>query len=281
VGDRVMLEVGRRLLLHRRTGEIVVRFGGDVFAFLIARSQRQLLHDDAERIRRAIGDAPFMVDGHPIALTASAGLAFVEPGQLPTAVFRNADHAAYEAKNLGRNVLVDFVRSPHSKANEDELTGLPNRWYFRPKLAGEIERSVHDGTPLTIALIDLDEFGKFNRTYGMPTADAVLKRFAAIATGCIRPADSLCRVGGDEFCLVMPGTAPATGGEIAERIRAAVASAQVHSFDGRPLSISVSIGVVQFAADCVSPDGLMQKASEAEQAAKRGGGNCVFVAPGS
>jgi len=125
--------------------------------------------------------------------------------------------------------------------------------------------------------MDLDEFGQINATFGWPTGDIALKQFAAIATAAVRSLDWLARYGGEEFCLVMPDTDRATGMQVAERIRAAVAAANVTSVDRRPVPMTISIGVVEWAPDLGGPIGWLQKLSDAVLAAKRDGKNRVVA----
>jgi len=279
-GDRVLIEVANRLAKQRQAGESLARLGGDEFVFLLIRKDRESLREAAERIFRSIGARPFDVDGAIVTITASAGLAFIESGAALTAIFRNADQAAYEAKNLGKNVLVVFVKSAYRKANEDPLTGLYNHGYFDAKLLLEIKHAQEYHSPFTIALVDLDDFGKINKRigFGLPAGDAALKRFAEVATGCVRSTDWIARCGGDEFCLVMPGTTLETGGEVAERVRAAVASSELRSPSQERFSITASIGVVQWTGLCGGPVSLVQRASDTVIEAKRRGGNCVVPA---
>jgi diguanylate cyclase (GGDEF)-like protein len=233
----------------------------------------------AERIIRTIGATPIQVDGHSVTITASGGLVYVEPGMSLPAILRFADQAAYEAKTLGKNMLVVFAKSAFRKATEDPLTGLYNQGYFEQKLLVEIKHAEEYQTLLTIALCDLDHFGKINKRigFGMPAGNSALKRFAEIATGCIRSTDWIARCGGDEFCLVMPGTTLETGAAVAERVRAAVACTDLQSPSEERFSITVSIGVVQWTSACGGPDKLMQKASDAVIAAKSEGGNRVIA----
>ena len=175
--------------------------------------------------------------------------------------------------HIGENLMEEARR----EANHDALTRLHNRRYFDSKLAREIERAAKHDHPLTIALLDLDHFGNINKTYGFPTGDRALRRFAEIASGVVRSLDWLARYGGEEFCLVMPDTSLDTGILVAERIRAAVESAVIQSLDQRRVPVTVSVGVVQWSPDVTDPVDLVQQASSVLLQAKNEGRNRVVV----
>lgn len=192
--------------------------------------------------------------------------------------FKNVTYVLIErmttlVTHIGENLMEEARR----EANHDALTGLHNRRYFDSKLAREIERAAKHDHPLTIALLDLDHFGNINKTYGFPSGDRALRRFAEIASGVVRSLDWLARYGGEEFCLVMPDTSLDTGIMVAERIRAAVESAVIQSLDQRRVPVTVSVGVVQWSPDVTDPVGLVQQASSVLLQAKNEGRNRVVA----
>jgi two-component system cell cycle response regulator len=86
----------------------------------------------------------------------------------------------------------------------DALTGLYNRRFAEQRLAAEVARSARKGHPLTVVLLDLDDFKYINDTYGHPAGDLVLQEFAAALNRAIRGGDLAVRMGGDEFLLILP-----------------------------------------------------------------------------
>ena len=171
---------------------------------------------------------------------------------------------------MGQQVIGAIQR----EADQDALTRVHNRRYFDKRISREFEATVRDGRPLAIAFLDIDNFGRFNRQYGAPTGDAVLRQFAALVLQAIRPVDWLARYGGEEFCVAMSASAT-DAMAVAERIRHKVEQARMTAFGGEEVSITVSIGIAEFRPGTDSPDALVQRASKALQAAKSQGRNCV------
>ncbi len=146
--------------------------------------------------------------------------------------------SADEAVNLARG-HVRRAETYRDLALRDPLTGLPNRRAFDDELRALVENSRNGGALL---LIDVDAFKKINDDQGHQSGDGVLCAIARAITDSVRPGDTGARVGGDEFAVLLPGATVATGCEIGDRVRAAVASAV------RPAA-SVSVGVARFARD--------------------------------
>jgi diguanylate cyclase (GGDEF)-like protein len=172
---------------------------------------------------------------------------------------------------FGKGLLEEAQR----QAKTDALTALKNKRYFDERIAREVDLARRDGRKLSIAMLDLDHFGRFNKEFGVPTGDQVLKVFAEIASASIRSIDWLARYGGEEFCLVVPGDVE-DAITIAERIRANLEAKTVATGDNEALHVTVSIGVAQFTPDLAGPTQFVGKASQALQQAKRLGRNQVY-----
>lgn len=110
------------------------------------------------------------------------------------------------------------VENMHTQATTDALTGLPNRAECFRRGEEMVERARHDGTPLTVAMLDLDGFKQINDLYGHADGDVALTAFARRARACMRGDDLVGRIGGDEFVVVSPGIAGHDAGEILGRI---------------------------------------------------------------
>jgi two-component system cell cycle response regulator len=170
--------------------------------------------------------------------------------------------------------LRDNVETTIEMAAADPLTGLKNRRCLETHLGALLDRPC--GGPLSAMILDLDGFKAINDRHGHAAGDRVLKCFAARAKEIIRETDLLCRLGGDEFVIVMPGTGLRGGLEIAERIRAAIASdGFAVETDGHPIAVTVSGGLAESAGD--SSAALLRRADRALYRSKQAGRNRVSV----
>jgi diguanylate cyclase (GGDEF)-like protein len=122
-----------------------------------------------------------------------------------------------QAKQLRQLVLVD------------DLTGLPNRRAWAAELPRAIERARRDDAPLTIAMLDLDHFKRFNDEFGHPAGDRLLKGASAVWRQCLRDVDSLVRYGGEEFILLLPGAETPHAVAVLERLSVATPIGQTFS----------------------------------------------------
>jgi two-component system cell cycle response regulator len=171
--------------------------------------------------------------------------------------------------------LRDNVETTIEMAAADPLTGLKNRRCLETHLGALLDRPC--GGPLSAMILDLDGFKAINDRHGHDAGDRVLKCFAARAKEIIRETDLVCRLGGDEFVIVMPGTGLRGGLEIAERIRAAIASDgfAVETGGGLPIAVTVSAGLAESAGD--SAAALLRRADRALYRSKQDGRNRVSV----
>ncbi|GGS72494.1 hypothetical protein GCM10010156_34200 [Planobispora rosea] len=154
------------------------------------------------------------------------------------------------------------------QAVRDPLTGLYNRRRLMDVLAGEFSRAVEDGTPLSLALLDVDHFKRINDTYGHGEGDSVLVHVARTLVGEVRHDDVVARYGGEEFVLVLPGaTAEAAWARI-DALRERVKGTSVGVGEDL-LSVTFSAGVATLSAEVSSPADLLRIADEALYEAKR------------
>ena len=127
-------------------------------------------------------------------------------------------------------------------SSRDALTGLANRRQFEVALAREIDRVARAGEPALLLMIDIDHFKRVNDTRGHPAGDRVLQTIAACLLECVRPMDTLARIGGEEFAIILPNCAPAFGNAVAERIRHKVEQQPI-VIDGGGATIAVTISL--------------------------------------
>lgn len=159
-------------------------------------------------------------------------------------------------------------------ATHDELTGLLNRRALHQRLDEEIARTRRYGTPVSVVVADLDQFKAVNDSFGHAAGDEALRQFARVCAGELRSVDYVCRVGGEEFAVVLPNASSAQAVVTAERIRQAVSTA-LHRPDGVP--ITASFGVACFPTDADESRTLLSRADEAMYRGKQLGRNRVVA----
>jgi diguanylate cyclase (GGDEF)-like protein len=156
-----------------------------------------------------------------------------------------------------------------SLAQHDALTGIPNRRAWDGELPVAMDRARRDGVPLSVALLDLDHFKDFNDRFGHQAGDRLLKSAAAAWSAALRATDLLCRYGGEEFAVLLPGATAEQAAEVLERLRAASPQEQTFSagqacWDGQEIS-----------------DELVARADRALYAAKAAGRDRIVDAGGT
>jgi diguanylate cyclase (GGDEF)-like protein len=127
-------------------------------------------------------------------------------------------------------------------SSRDALTGLANRRAFELALAREVDRVARTGEPALVLMIDIDHFKAVNDTHGHAAGDEVLKVVAQALADGIRPMDTLARVGGEEFAMILPNCPPAFGFGVAERLRHKVRARRAGIGPDREIGVTVSIG---------------------------------------
>ncbi len=145
-------------------------------------------------------------------------------GALPAHVPAMLQTLAGEA--AGAVERADLLHRLSRAADRDPLTGLANRRRWDEAAADEVARAVRSGQPLTIGIVDLDHFKRYNDTRGHLAGDVLLRDFAAAAAGQLRAVDTIARWGGEEFALALPGCALEDARTVAERLLAVVPDGQ-------------------------------------------------------
>lgn len=165
----------------------------------------------------------------------------------------------------------------HYLATHDELTGLLNRRSYFQALQREREAAVRTGSPLSVAIVDVDFFKRINDTHGHRAGDIVLGHVAAALIASTREQDQVGRIGGEEFAVLMPGTDIAAARTLCERLRRMVATSTVPLPSGVEAMLTISTGIALLEGD-EDRDSLMGRADHALYAAKSGGRNQVRLA---
>jgi diguanylate cyclase (GGDEF)-like protein len=185
-----------------------------------------------------------------------------------------------------RELLSDRLSDAHSELTAklsvarresmmDPLTRLWNRRGASVLLKSAFAAADQRGTPLTLALLDLDNFKRVNDSYGHQIGDEVLRKVASRLISAVRSNDMVCRIGGDEFLILMSETDARAASQVAERIRRAVTDTAVPTRDGT-MTMSVSVGcTVRQPKDTSPVEELLERADQALLQSKAGGRNRV------
>lgn len=163
-----------------------------------------------------------------------------------------------------------LYESCQALAVTDPLTGLYNRRFFSEEVGKETSRSVREGKPLSLIVLDVDFLKKHNDSRGHLEGDKLLRGIAEILRLVVRESDIACRYGGDEFAVLLPGTSETEALQVAERMRSEVESGELAG-----ATISVSLGVATFPTDACEAENLMLMADRRLYAAKALGRNRV------
>ncbi len=166
--------------------------------------------------------------------------------------------------------LVEANAKLESLATHDGLTGIKNRRAFNEKLAEEWSRATRYGTPLSLILLDVDNFKSYNDSFGHLAGDEVLKRVARLLEGSVRGTDFLARYGGEEFVLLLPNTDEEGAMILAGRLRF-----KIEGGPWKERDLTASFGVANMDAKMTSSDVFTETADKALYHSKESGRNRV------
>ena len=175
---------------------------------------------------------------------------------------------------IDRVVLKIYSITEHY-SQTDALTSLYNRRYLEKYLTDEIRRASRYNRQISIAMIDIDDFKKFNDTFGHPAGDKLLRDIALLLKTHTRGTDKIFRYGGEEFLIVQPETDKASSLTVAEKIRKLI---EAHTFmfpHRQPSSVTLSIGIAAFPDDGKTIEDIIKIADDMLYKAKSGGKNRV------
>jgi diguanylate cyclase (GGDEF)-like protein len=161
-------------------------------------------------------------------------------------------------------------------ANIDPLTGCLNRRAFFEQAEEILKKAKEEGSPVCCLMTDIDKFKGFNDQYGHALGDQVLVQVARVLKAALRPSDVLCRYGGEEFCILLPGVDALRAAVVSERIRFRVeaqAGPGIRSMPGLRVTSSFGLSSMEFGAPNLKS--LMEEADQALYAAKQAGRNKV------
>lgn len=174
--------------------------------------------------------------------------------------------------------LADANRELTQLAMTDTLTGCFNRRYFMNAADMELSRMKRHGYSVVVAMVDIDHFKTVNDTYGHEAGDHVLKEVAKCCDETVRYEDTVGRLGGEEFAILLPVADVAGASGVLERVRAAIADMSFQS-RGEDFGVTVSIGLSELDQADLSIDDGLRRADDALYAAKKKGRNLIAVKP--
>jgi diguanylate cyclase (GGDEF)-like protein len=161
-------------------------------------------------------------------------------------------------------------------ATIDALSGALNRRSFFERANEVIAQAKRNGRPLSILVIDLDEFKKINDSFGHAAGDRVIERFAALCREVIGDSELFGRLGGEEFAILLPGFDRSDAADLAERLRVQAAASELTA-NGRSVRYTISVGVAELQSNDTNVDTMMIRADRKLYEAKDAGRNRVFV----
>jgi diguanylate cyclase (GGDEF)-like protein len=221
---------------------------------------------------RSVLCSPITVKGEMI------GILYLD-NRMVRGVFREEDLQVLTSLASQAGISIENARL-YTKAVTDGLTGLYNRAFFDNFLMKSVSSAHRHKTKLSLLIMDVDHFKKFNDTYGHQAGDDVLKSVAKIWKESVREGDVACRYGGEEFVLILPETNIEGANTVAEKIRQTVENNRVHYLkDGEEieLRVTISIGVAEL-KDGQDRMRLIERADNALYKAKESGRNRVYNA---
>jgi diguanylate cyclase (GGDEF)-like protein len=225
-----------------------------------------------------------IVQGTPVDPEALIVVPLIGRGELKGAlnIYRVGDDARFDAdefelaKRFGdaAALALDNAKSRaqlEHQAQTDALTGLLNHRYFHERLRAELQRASRSHLPLGLLMLDIDDFKRVNDIHGHAAGDEVLVRLAESLRGSARGSDVVCRIGGEEFAVILPETDANSASQLAIRMRQRMAAQAVAGLG----DLTVSIGFAEGPADASNPRELVACAEAAMMTAKASGKNRI------
>jgi diguanylate cyclase (GGDEF)-like protein len=182
------------------------------------------------------------------------------------------------AYSLAR-ALTQLHARVEEQALTDPLMGIWNRRQMAENLRTEVQRSIRFGRPISLLILDIDDFKQINDTEGHLQGDAVLESIAESVRGVTRSVDEPARYGGDEIALILPETDAKGASVLAERLREKVRETEVPRRQGGTMGITVSVGAATIPTSASDVDSLIDAADKALLRAKRAGKDQIRNAP--
>ena len=263
--------------------DAVIQVSGDgTIEIFNEAAQRMFGYPSSEAVGRFVGELVQPAEGSVVTKPATA--TFVPGPRIREGIGIRRDGSRFplelrvgEIDGVGTRRRVGTLRDitdrkAHERALEhqarhDALTGLPNRVMLREQVVRALNQAQREGSQVGFLILDLDRFKEVNDTLGHHVGDMLLKQIGERLQFELRQSDTIARMGGDEFAVLLPGTDAETARDVARRLIASLA----RPFDtqGLPLQIEASVGIAMFPEDGKDASDVIQRADVAMYVAKR------------
>ena len=230
----------------------------------------------------ATGTAPKLAPGLALLLALPAVVGFISANRLQR-VQRQEFIVRTRLQQANADLTAEIARRTElqaellRQATTDPLTGLLNRREFANRFALDLARAERDGSPLSVVLLDLDHFKKINDQFGHAAGDEVLRQVARLCLQCFRSIDSIGRLGGEEFAVLLPGASLDGAATVAQRLAQQLVATPV-VFGAHTIPLSATMGVAERLPAEKTLDAILQRADQGLYAGKQAGRGRVMVA---
>jgi diguanylate cyclase (GGDEF)-like protein len=174
-----------------------------------------------------------------------------------------------------------LLKAHRNMAMRDSLTGLYNRRFLEESISAQVPFAARYSQPLSLMMIDIDHFKRFNDLYGHKQGDEIMQKVSNVLTDTARDSDIVSRYGGEEFVIIMPNTTKEGGIRLAEKIRLAIEAKTMLNMNGTQEVTTVSIGLSTYPDDAADITELMRQVDIALYKSKANGRNIVTATSAS
>ncbi|MBN2831203.1 MAG: sensor domain-containing diguanylate cyclase [Candidatus Omnitrophica bacterium] len=268
-----------------REGLVIKAKEGDILDLWVLRHAAPLLIEDIRNDFRFDPDKLVLLEIRPVSSLISSPF-LTENKQMGILRLDNQEAGFYSQDDLRFLVAIsdlgaiaiensELFKAAHDLAIHDSLTGLYTKDYFLGRLKEEYKRSIRQVTPLSLLMLDIDFFKKYNDQFGHTAGDIVLQKLSKVITGALTRLNPVTsRFGGEEFCVAIAGVDKMEALGIAESLRLRIEKEKI-ILRRSETNITVSIGIANLPEDTMDEEELIRKADKAMYQAKQQGRNKV------